>query len=223
MDDVTYAHYAVFRKVPGRTPLTGHEVSEATQEIENLFKESSDTVTLRGSYVAEGFRPDADLILWTVASRPEDLQDRYIRFRRTLLGRRLEATWTFAGVHRPAEFAPDHQPAFMKGEKPKRYLCVYPFVRSPEWYLLSKEDRGRMLREHGEMGREFPEVLANTTSNFGLGDWEWILAFEADELHRIVDCIRRLRDAEARRYTKEEVPFVVGIRKELAAAVRDLS
>ena len=39
-----------------------------------------------------------------------------------------------------------------------------------------------MLREHGEMGREFPDVLANTTSAFGLGDWEWILAFEADDL-----------------------------------------
>ena len=69
------------------------------------------------------------------------------------------------------------------------------------------------------MGREFPDVLANTTSAFGLGDWEWILAFEADELGRIVDCIRRLRDARARAYTKEEVPFVTGIRKELRQVV----
>ena len=80
-----------------------------------------------------------------------------------------------------------------------------------------------MLREHGEIGREFPDVLANTTSAFGLGDWEWILAFEADDLPRIVDCIRRLRAAEARRYTKEEIPFVTGIRKEFVDAVRDLA
>ena len=72
------------------------------------------------------------------------------------------------------------------------------------------------------MGREFPDVLANTTSAFGISDWEWILAFEADDLGGIVDCIRRLRDAEARRYTKVEIPFVTGIRKELAAAARDL-
>jgi chlorite dismutase len=72
------------------------------------------------------------------------------------------------------------------------------------------------------MGREFPDVLANTTSAFGLGDWEWILAFEADDLGRILDCIRRLRQAEARRYTKEEVPFVTGVRKDLAAAALDL-
>ena len=73
---------------------------------------------------------------------------------------------------------------------------MYPFVRTPEWYLLPKEERGGMLAEHGIMGREFPDVLANTTSAFGLGDWEWILCFEADEADRLVDCIRRLRDAQ---------------------------
>jgi chlorite dismutase len=72
------------------------------------------------------------------------------------------------------------------------------------------------------VGREFPDVLANTTSAFGLGDWEWILAFEADDLPRLVDCVRRLRSAEARRYTKVEVPFITGIRKELPAAVSDM-
>ena len=222
MDDVTYAYYPVFRRVPGRAPFSGHELTEAAQEIENLLKESADRVSVRGVYTSEGFRPDTDLMLWLVGASPDDLQSVFTRFRRTLLGRRLEPTWTFLGVHRQAEFNPDHQPAFVKGEKPKKYLCVYPFVRTPEWYLLSGEERGKLLREHGELGREFPDVLANTTSGFGLGDWEWILAFEADELHRIVDCIRKLREAEARKYTKEEVPFVVGIRKELAEAIRDL-
>jgi chlorite dismutase len=79
-----------------------------------------------------------------------------------------------------------------------------------------------LLREHGEAGREFPDVLANTTSAFGLGDWEWILAFEATEPDRIVECIRRLRDAEARRFTKEEVPFVTGIRKSVGEVLDDL-
>ena len=72
------------------------------------------------------------------------------------------------------------------------------------------------------LGREFPEILANTTSAFGLGDWEWILAFETDELDRLVDCIRRLRDAKARLYTKEEVPFITGIRKDFPDCLNDL-
>ena len=80
-----------------------------------------------------------------------------------------------------------------------------------------------MLAEHGGAGREFPDILANTTSAFGLGDWEWILAFEADHLASIVDCIRRLREAKARLYTKVEIPFVTGIRKTVADAFADLA
>ena len=100
---------------------------------------------------------------------------------------------------------------------------MYPYVRTSDWYLLPAERRSSLLREHGEFGREFPDVLANTTSAFGINDWEWILAFEADDLSRIVDCLRRLREAEARRYTKEEVPFVIGIRKEFVEAAADLA
>ena len=124
---------------------------------------------------------------------------------------------------RPAEFTRDHAPAFVQGEAPRRFLCVYPFVRTPEWYLLPADERAGLLREHGEMGREFPDVLANTTSAFGINDWEWILAFEADDLGRIVDCIRRLREAEARKYTKVEIPFVTGIRKDVPEALADLA
>jgi chlorite dismutase len=98
---------------------------------------------------------------------------------------------------------------------------VYPFVRTPEWYLLPAEERSALLREHGGSGREFPEVVGNTTSAFGLGDWEWILAFESPKLDSIVDVIRLLRNTEARRFTKEEVPFVTGIRKSIAACVDD--
>jgi peroxiredoxin len=127
------------------------------------------------------------------------------------------------GVVKAAEFTPDHSPAFVRGEPPKRFLCVYPFVRSPEWYLLPQEERAELLAEHGRIGREFPQVLANTTSAFGLGDWEWILAFEADEAVSLVDCIRRLRDATARRYTKEEIPFITGIRKPVREALGDLA
>ena len=155
---------------------------------------------------------------------------RYSRYKREdvwaqayhLQGKRLDLTWAFMGVVREAEFSKDHMPAFARGESPKRYACVYPYVRSLEWYLLPADERAEMLREHGVMGREFPGVLPNTTSAFGLGDHEWILAFEADDLVELVDCIRRLRDSKSRLYVKQETPFVTGIRKELAEVMRDV-
>lgn len=219
MSEPVYAYYPVFRATEGLRDL---HPDDAAQEIENLFKAWSDRVTVRGVYSTVGFRPDSDLMLWWVGPAPDALQDLLVAFRRTAAGRLLELTWAFEGVVRPAEFTKDHSPAFVRGEEPKRYLCVYPFVRTPEWYLLPAEERGELLREHGTIGREYPDVLANTTSAFGINDWEWILAFEADELDRIVDCIRRLRDAGARLYTKVEIPFVTGIRKDVAAALGDL-
>ena len=113
-------------------------------------------------------------------------------------------------------------PAFLAGEEPRKYLCMYPYARSLEWYLLEPEERRAMLAEHGIMGRDYPDVRANTVSSFALGDYEWLLAFECDELERIVDVMRHLRSARARAHTREELPFLTGIRKplpEIAAAL----
>ena len=127
-------------------------------------------------------------------------------------------TWSAAALHRPAEFNKSHIPAFLADEEPKDYICVYPFVRSYEWYLLDDKERRDMLREHGQMARDYPDVRANTIASFALNDYEWVLAFEADELHRIVDLMRELRASRARMHVREEVPFHTGRRVE----VRDL-
>jgi chlorite dismutase len=113
-------------------------------------------------------------------------------------------------LHRPAEFNKSHVPAFLADEVVRNYVCVYPFVRSYEWYLLEDDERRRLLAEHGKMAREYPDVRANTVSSFALGDYEWILAFEADELHRIVDLMRHLRGSETRRHVRTEIPFYTG-------------
>ena len=172
-------------------------------------------VAVRGTYDTTGYRPDADLMVWLAGPDPDAVQDALAALRRTSLGLALRPFWSAIGIHREAEFNKTHQPAFFAGEPARRYLCVYPFVRTPEWYLLAPEQRRDMLAEHGQMGRDYPDVRANTVSAFGLGDYEWLLAFEAEELVRILDLIRHLRGSEARRYTKTELPFITGVRKPL--------
>jgi chlorite dismutase len=217
--------YPVFKAAPElRAELEdADDRRDVAQEIENLTKSWEGRVEVRGTYSTVGFRPDADVMLWLVGGSPQDLQQAVIELRRTAVGRHLQLTWSFMGVVKPAEFTPDHAPAFVKGVPPETFLCVYPFVRTAEWYLLPPEERGALLAEHGGAGREFPEILTNTTSAFGLGDWEWILAFEAARVDSIVDCIRRLRETKARLYTKVEVPFVTGIRKPVADVLADLA
>lgn len=216
---IRYTMWAVFR---GRSlPETGREA--ITGEAESLLAQLDEKgVTTRGTYNIAGFRADADYMFWWVAPTSEDLQEAYSRFRRTALGRGSDPVFTAMALHRPAEFNKSHVPAFLAGEEPRAYACAYPYARSYEWYLLDPEDRKRMLAEHGMMAREYPDVRANTVPCFALNDYEWMLCFEADELHRILDLMRHLRGAEARRHTREEIPFFTGPRKPIGEIVRAL-
>jgi chlorite dismutase len=126
-------------------------------------------------------------------------------------------------MHRPAEFNKGHVPAFMAEEEARPYLCLYPFVRSFEWYLLPEGERRAMLAEHGMMGREYPDVRANTVASFALGDYEWLLAFEADELDRLVDLMRHLRGSQARMHVREETPFYTGRKRPISEIVAALA
>ena len=209
-DMIRYTMWSVFRL---RDPLADADRELEAAEIEALIEnlEAADVV-VRGVYDVAGLRADADLMVWWHAETSDALQDAYHRFRHTQFGRRLDPVWSQMALHRPAEFNRSHVPAFLAEEETRRYVCVYPFVRSYDWYLLDEPERRRLLAEHGKMAREYPDVRANTVSSFALGDYEWMLAFEADELHRIVDLMRHLRASDARRHVREELPFYTGRR-----------
>ena len=209
---IRYTMWSVFKLA---TPFGDEQRAAAGDEVAALIEElAGKDVVVRGTYDVSGLRADADLMVWWHSSSAEALQEAYPRLRRTALGRHLDPVWSQMALHRPAEFNRSHIPAFLADEEPRRYICVYPFVRSYEWYLLPADERRAMLGEHGRKGREFPEVLSNTVASFSLGDYEWILALEANELVELVDLMRRLRDTEARRHVREEIPFFTGRRIE---------
>ena len=172
-------------------------------------------IEVRGWYDVGGLRADADLMVWWHAATIEEVQAAYHALRASDLGSALEPVWSVVGLHREAEFNKSHVPAFLKGEPAGDYISVYPFVRTLDWYLLPAEDRSRMLREHGMAARDYPDVRANTVSAFALGDYEWILAFEAPQLHRIVDVMRELRGVDARLLVRVVVRLNTGPRVEL--------
>jgi len=218
-----YTMYAVFRSQRGAGGLPDAGRDLAAAEVDDLLAElAGKGVVTRGFYSVSGFRHDADYLIWWIAPNSEDLQDAYLRFLRTRLGRSSDPVWSVIGVHRDAEFNKAHIPAFLAGMEAKAYVCVYPYNRTNEWYLLDPAERGAMLREHGVMGREYPDVLANTVAAFALGDYEFLLAFEADELHRIVDLMRYLRGARGRAHTRLETPFFTGPRRAVAELVATL-
>ncbi|MBW6436192.1 chlorite dismutase family protein [Actinoplanes hulinensis] len=216
---IRYTMWSVFR-VTAPLPALRDELAG---EVGALFEQLADKdVTIRGTYDVSGLRADADIMVWWHSGSSDALQDAYGLFRRTALGRHLEPVWSQMALHRPAEFNRSHLPAFLADEEPRQYVCVYPFVRSYEWYLLPDSERREMLAEHGRQARGYPDVRANTVASFALGDYEWMLAFEADELHRILDLMRELRASRARRHVREEVPFYTGRRRSVTEIVANL-
>ena len=216
---IRYTMWSVFqatRPLPEDRPGLVAEVATLVEQL------AGKDVVVRGTYDVSALRADADVMVWWHAPSADALQEAYGMFRRTSLGRHLTPVWSSMAMHRPAEFNKSHLPAFLAGEPAGDYVCVYPFVRSYEWYLLPDEERRHMLAEHGKMARGYPDVRANTVASFALGDYEWMLAFEADELHRIVDLMRDLRASTARRHVREEVPFYTGRRHSVTELVAAL-
>lgn len=165
-------------------PTVGSSKVAAFDEL--IGRLAAQGVTLRGAYDVSAMRNDADVMLWLVGAKAEELQQAIRDIRRSELFANTEIAWSGMGVHREAEFAKSHIPTYMRaGIEPKQWLCVYPFVRSYEWYILPDEERGRMLREHGLMGREFPVCWPTRSppSRWGTGNgcsgwkptmfWNW--------------------------------------------------
>ncbi|MCW2541687.1 MAG: hypothetical protein JWN95_3412 [Frankiales bacterium] len=219
-DVIRYTAWSVFSVSES---LGDSDRTKYSDEVSELFAElAAADIVVRGSYDVSALRADAELMIWWHAETVEELQGAYSRFRRTALGRHLRPVWSVMALHRPAEFNKSHVPAFLADEESHAYVCVYPFIRSYDWYLLEDTERRELLAEHGKMARGYPDVRANTVASFALNDYEWILAFEADELHRIVDLMRHLRGSRARLHVRDEVPFYTGTRRTIAELVQSL-
>lgn len=178
-------------------------------------------VQVRGWYDVAGYRPDADLMLWFTAIDTEKgvcqdrLQDAYRAVAGSRLGRHLEPVFSLMEAHMTAEFNAPHLPACFGGWAPRQYCAFYPFIRSLDWYYLPKARRGAMLKEHGMNGRDYNDVAVSTLAAFALGDYEWTVSLEADDLARVMGVLRQQRDCEARLFVKEDTPFFTGKRMEL--------
>ena len=210
--DPAYTLWAVLRRDAAMARERAEQGEPLADAIEAVEK-SGDVV--RGLYDVSGLRADADLLIWLTGPTADGLQHALRTLRRSAELSPLLPTWNALGVHREAEFSRNHAPAFLRGLPPKAWVTVYPFVRSYDWYLLPEDERRTMLADHGRKGSEYPQVQTNTVASFALGDYEWILALEADDPVDLVDLMRHLRNTEARRHVREEVPFFTGRRVSL--------
>ncbi|MFT4148054.1 MAG: chlorite dismutase family protein [Micrococcaceae bacterium] len=198
-----FALWTIFKRV---------ENGEATgkQSLKEIIQNFGKDVSCRGIYDVSMMRSDSDIMVWLTGNTAEALQEAMREIRRSTDMKGASISWSAMGVHREAEFNKSHVPGFTRGVEAEKWLCVYPFVRSYDWYILDPKERAEMLREHGIKGAAHKSVIANTVSAFGLNDYEWILPLEAPNVEDLVDVMRDLRNTKARLHVREEIPFYTG-------------
>lgn len=161
-------------------------------------------------YCSVGFRADVDFFIRYQAPTADELQAIAIQVLKSGLGRYLDVTYNWTALHRPSPYqsGPEHDP---DEEVPDtKYMVVYPFLKKREWFYLSHEDRGRMMKEHVAVGHKFPHIHINTAYSFGLGDQEWVIGFEMPNLEDFEKLVRVLRETEVSKYTLRDTPIVMG-------------
>jgi peroxiredoxin len=205
-----------------RTHARATDVREqSVRELTSLIEESAPEVELRAAYSATGFVAGVDLILWVVATDLSCIQQLGARIGRSCAAGSLELKHAYIGAAAASQYDPNHGPAFLRGLPPKRYLSVYPFSKTPAWYLLPFEERRALMVEHGRMGAEYPTILTNTVNSFGIADQEFIVALEDDDPNNLIKMVQRLRSAAVRVYTQLDTPVFLGLRKPFPEALAD--
>lgn len=246
-----YAAFWLYEVQDGFHRLPAAQQAESKRGFLSALEERDPSVTLRATYSLVGLRSEADLMLWVHGPDLDAIRELAVSLRHTGLGRYLNEAYTYVGATSAPRYDPDHQPAFALGAPPRKYASVYPFVKTTEWYLLGREERGRLMAEHGMVGRGYAVpranlvaaadaanegsttavlteteqgggVLSNTVDAFGLGDYEFILANESDDPAELSSMMMALRATEVRRYTSLDVPIFLGRLREPAEALDDL-
>ena len=174
-------------------------------------------------YLTAGFRTDCDFFLWLIAKDPAAFPAFVSALWRTDLGRHLAAAHAFIGVTKPSPYLPGHLQHFERGPAVDKYCFIYPFTKTHEWYQLPLEKRRDIMKTHNEIGHQFPGVKINTTYQFGIGDFDFMLAFETSDFTEFSNLVQRLRETEARPYTAADTPLIPGVKQSASELVESLA
>src|SRR3979411_2954449 len=151
-----------------------------------------------------GTRGDADLRLLPQAQNLARIHEFHVVLAQSGLMKWCTVPYSLLAMTKPSEYSEESRlevrPAHGK------YLFVYPFVKTRNWYGLPADERWRIMQEHIKVGREYPSVDLNTSYSFGLDDQEFVVAFETDNPADFLDLVQKLRTTESSSYTLRDTP-----------------
>jgi chlorite dismutase len=215
MDDTwRYVHSLALRLDPAWRRLPDDVRGRDAAAFEHTLGAAADRVRTY-TYSMIGLRADVDILLWRLAASVDALEETAAAALCAGIGRHLSVGHAMLGYVRPSQYvktATVQEQAMFSGAR-RRYIIVYPFVKSADWYLLDREARQTMMNEHMKIGHQYPMIQQLLAYSFGLDDQEFIVAYETDELPAFVDLVYALRMSQGRRYTLRDTPILTGIHR----------
>jgi chlorite dismutase len=203
MPDRHFVKYTFLKVDPAWRRLDDAERARHKREFLAACEDFAAERLLR-AFSLVGTRGDADMMLLSQATNLERIHEFHVVLSQSGLMKWCETPYSYLALTKPSEYSDESRlevrPAHSK------YLFVYPFVKTREWYRLAPDERWRVMQEHIRVGREYPQIDLNTSYSFGLDDQEFVVAFETDEPAAFLDLVQRLRGTEASAYTKRDTP-----------------
>ncbi len=195
---------------------------ESAIEFLELLKTANTKMKVK-TYSTIGLRHDSEFMIWTISSSLENIQVFTSKIYSTILGKYVEPTNTFLSLTRKSIYSNQVKLGFeSENIVPLKYVVVYPFIKSREWYLLPLEKRKQMMDEHINVGRKYPDIRLNTTYSFGIGDQDFMLAFETDDLSLFQNLIMDLRETQVSRYILKDLPMIPCVLKNMDEIIKNL-
>lgn len=216
MTDSRFVHALALGLDPSWRRLTREERCRSAEELVAVVDAAS-SVTMH-TYSMVGLQAGADLLLWSIAPSLDALEEKAASVLRSGMGQFMKVSESFLGIIQPSQYVkkptPQEQSLF-SGER-SRYLIVYPFTKSTDWYLLGREARQGIMNEHMRIGHDFPEVRQLLANSFGVDDMDFLVAYETDDLPKFGELVRALRGTDSRKSTVRDTPLLTGIHRPIA-------
>ncbi len=215
-----FVQYLTFQLDPVWRRLLPDERRAGREEFSRIVTEAAPDITTY-AYSTIGFKSNADLLLWRAGTDPVAMQEMTARLLLTGLGAYMQPTHSLFGFTRPSTYTKrftTQEQAVAETER-DRFLIVYPFSKTTEWYLMSKEARQGMMNEHMRVGHTYAGVRQVLLYATGLDDQEFVVAYETNDLPHFQQLVIDLRDTEARRYTLRDTPIITGVHRPLGEAL----
>jgi chlorite dismutase len=207
-----FVNFAFYKLDPAFRRLGDHEKIQARSEFLKTFQQPRKGLICL-SYSTLAMRGDVDFLLWRIGAGTDDFQAHAQQINKTRVGAYLTTPHSMLSMTKRSMYIDKLDPFHTAESRThiipgkRKYLFVYPFVKTRDWYLLPLEERQKIMDVHIRVGNKYPSVKLNTTYSFGLDDQDFVVAFETDEPKDFLDLVMELRETQSSKYTQRDTPI----------------